>query len=198
VRALAKILAAGLLAGAAPAFAGPTVSLNGVSIEGLTNQRFENCVVTIDAQGNVNIEAKGYAAKPVVEPASPGAPAAAAERVTRRYFLSTEQTEPGATQYDIGVFINGRWVRELKSADPKAVFEVTRFLRPGANKVVLAATKRIGDERASSSPDAVYRVVIGEGTVSGDRISIQKPLVEMTRNAAETQDLSEEYELAAR
>jgi len=78
------------------------------------------------------------------------------------------------------------------------VFEVTRFLRPGANKVVLAATKRIGDERASSSPDAVYRVVIGEGTVSGDRISIQKPLVEMTRNAAETQDLSEEYELAAR
>lgn len=197
MRALAKILAAGLLAAAAPAFAGPTVSLNGVSIEGVTNQRFENCVVTIDAQGNVNIEAKGYAAKPVAEPASPSAPAAA-ERVTRRYFLSTEQTEPGATQYDIGVFINGRWVRELKSADPQAVFEITRFLRPGANKVVLAATKRIGDERASSSADAVYRVVIGEGTVSGDRVSIQKPLVEMTRNAAETQDLSEEHELTAR
>src|SRR5512139_2772663 len=124
MRALALALAA--LAAPPASAPGPRVSLNGVSIDGVTNQRFENCTVTIDAQGNVNIEAKGYTVRPASgagapalkavplapSPAPAAAPAngppapAAQEKLTRRYFLVTEQTRPDGTQFDIAVFIN--------------------------------------------------------------------------------------------
>ena len=216
MRALALALAA-LAAPPTPA-PGPKVSLNGINIDGVANQRFENCTVTIDASGNVNIEAKGYtvraagggavpalkavplapAAPPPAPPpaAGPAAPAAP-EKVARRYFLVTEQTRPDGTQFDIAVFINAKWIRELKSQEDQVVAEVTRYLRPGPNKVTLAATKRPG-ERKSTSPDVVYRVVIGEGDQGGDHVRIDSPLVDARRTAAETGDVTEEFTLVAR
>jgi hypothetical protein len=221
MRALALALAA--LAAAPAAAAGPKVSLNGIDIDGVTNQRFENCSVTIDALGNVNIEAKGYTVRPAAgspapalkavplapQPALPAAaaagpapaaaPAAAPvpEKLSRRYFLVTEQTRPDGTQFDIAVFINAKWIRELKSHEDQVVAEVTRYLRPGPNKVTLAATKRPG-ERKSTSPDVVYRVVIGEGDQGGDHVRIDLPLVDAKRTAAEAADVTEEFTLVAR
>jgi hypothetical protein len=215
MRALALALAA-LAAPPAPA-PGPKVSLNGINIDGVANQRFENCTVTIDAHGNVNIEAKGYTVRPAngaaapalkavplapaaapspAPAASPAAPAAP-EKLTRRYFLVTEQTRPDGTQFDIAVFINAKWIRELKSQEGQVVAEVTRYLRPGPNKVTLAATKRPG-ERRSTSPDVVYRVVIGEGDQGGDHVRIDSPLVDARRTAAEAGDVTEEFTLVAR
>lgn len=220
MRALALALAA---LAAAPAAAGPKVSLNGIDIDGVTNQRFENCSVTIDALGNVNIEAKGYTVRPAAGarapalkavplapspalpasaaagPAPAAAPAAAPvpEKLSRRYFLVTEQTRPDGTQFDIAVFINAKWIRELKSHEDQVVAEVTRYLRPGPNKVTLAATKRPG-ERKSTSPDVVYRVVIGEGDQGGDHVRIDLPLVDAKRTAAEAADVTEEFTLVAR
>ena len=225
MRALA--LALSVLAVPAAA-AGPRVSLNGVSIDGVTNQRFENCTVTIDEHGNLNIEAKGYAVRtgggaqpalraaplaasplppaastpPAAAAAPPAAPAPAPvapapEKLTRRYFLATEQTRPGGTQYDIAVFINAKWIRELKSDEAQVVAEVTRYLRPGMNKVTLVATKRPGD-RKSTSPDVVYRVVIGEGDEGGDHVRIDRTLVDARRTAAESGDVTEEFALVAR
>src|SRR5512133_2783462 len=121
MRPLALLVATALAGAAAPASAGPSVTLNGVNIDGVTSQRFENCTVTIDAQGNVHIEAKGYAVKSA-GPADPaprtgagaasavttgtaaGAGVAAARpgKVTRRYFLATENTPPGP-QYDLAI-----------------------------------------------------------------------------------------------
>src|ERR1700722_530991 len=40
-----------------------SVYLNGVNIDGVTDQKFEKCTVRIDSQGNVFIDAPGYAAK---------------------------------------------------------------------------------------------------------------------------------------
>ncbi|HET9552592.1 MAG TPA: hypothetical protein VFP50_06445, partial [Anaeromyxobacteraceae bacterium] len=81
MRALALALAAAALAAAPPALAGPTITLNGVAIDGVTGQRFENATVVIDAAGNVHIEAKGYAVKGAGADAAPvastPAPAAA-------------------------------------------------------------------------------------------------------------------------
>ncbi|HET6923378.1 MAG TPA: hypothetical protein VFI16_09540 [Anaeromyxobacteraceae bacterium] len=214
MRALALALA--LAAPPAPA-PGPKVSLNGINIDGVANQRFENCTVTIDASGNVNIEAKGYTVRPAgggaapalkavplapaPPPASPPAagPAAPAapEKLSRRYFLVTEQTRPDGTQFDIAVFINAKWIRELKSQEGQVVAEVTRYLRLGPNKVTLAATKRPG-ERKSTSPDVVYRVVIGEGDQGGDHVRIDSPMVDARRTAAEAGDVTEEFTLVAR
>ncbi len=221
MRALAFSLAAALAIAAAPARAGPKISLNGVGIDGVTNQRFENCTVTIDAEGNVHIEARGYAvqgsgvpvaaapvlpaapleARPLPAPgAAPPAPPAAAEpeRLTRRYFLATEQTQLNGTQFDIEVFVNAKWIRQLKSAEGPVVFEVTKHLRPGANRVVLVARKNASNGRRSTSKDVVYKVTIGEGNVGGAHVMIDNPLVVMTRNAAETEDVTEEFSFSAR
>jgi hypothetical protein len=221
MRALALALTA--LVASPVVAAGPKLSLNGINIDGVTNQRFENCSVTIDALGNVNIEAKGYTVRPAAGSASPalkavplapppGPPVAAAaapaptaapaaapapDKLSRRYFLVTEQTRPDGTQFDIAVFINAKWIRELKSQEDQVVTEVTRYLRPGPNKVTLAATKRPG-ERKSTSPDVVYRVVIGEGDQGGDHVRIDLPMVDARRTAAEPADVTEEFTLVAR
>ncbi len=85
----------------------------------------------------------------------------------------------------------------MKSAEPQAVMEVTRYLRPGPNRVVLAATKRIQGERHSSSKDVTLKVVLGEGNVGGEHVMIDNPIVEMTRSAADVEDRTEEYALEA-
>lgn len=221
MRTLATILLAAATVAPAPTRAapqGPRISLNGVAIDGVTNQRFDGCTVIIDAQGNVDIEARGYAVRqaqpagtpaPAVPlaaaappPAAPAAPPPVAspvpEKLTRRYFLATEQTRADGTQFDIAVFVNAKWIRELRSSEDQVVTEVTKYLRPGVNRVVLAATKRIAGERKSTSKDVAFKVIIGEGNAGGDHVMIDNPLVEMKRTAAETEDITEEFNLVAR
>jgi hypothetical protein len=206
MHALRLLTAAALLAVSGPAAAGPTVSLNGVNIDGVTSQRFENATVVIDEQGNIDIVAKGYSVATGEASSAPapgplvadGRPPPGAPLLTRRYYLVGEQSELDGTQYDIAVFINGRWIKELRSADEPRPFEVTRFLQPGPNKVVLVATKRVRLARRSTSPGVTFRVVLGEAAVTGDRVAIESPQIEMKRNAAETETFTQEYALVAR
>jgi hypothetical protein len=201
MRPLAPCVAAALLAAAAPAAAGPSITLNGVKIDGVTGQRFDNCTVVIDENGDVHIEAKGYAVtsgdaarQPVsTPPAEGGTP----ERVTRRYFLYTEQKPPGA-QFDLNVFINARWIREVRANEIQTHAEITKYLRPGANKITLAATKRLGGDPSPPGGDVALRIIIGEGNVGGDHLMIDRPLVETARMAAELDDKTEEFVIDAR
>jgi len=202
--------------------AAPTISLNGVPIDGVVSQRFDNVSVVIDEQGNLNIVARGYAvaraesglpaghappAVPVAPALSPRPPAAstvpasaAADlKLSRRYFVVAEQSEPGITEYDVSVFVNGRWVRELRSDGDSEPFEVTRFLAPGSNKVTLVATKRlVGSARRSTSREATLRVILGEGSAGGGTVYLEVPLVSMTRTAADTETFTEEHNLVAK
>jgi hypothetical protein len=214
MRVLAAI-GASLLLAPAVARAGPSISLNGVPIDGVVSQRFENATVVIDERGNVDILARGYsvgrpgpdaAASSPAPPAAvpPRPPAAAAEArpsgaLTRRYFLVVQQTEAGMTEYDVSVFLNGRWVREVRSDGDSDPFEITRFLQPGANKVTLVATKRVaGAVRRSNSRDQRIEVLLGEGSAGGGTVYLGTPLVTMTRNASETETFTEEHDLVAR
>lgn len=211
MRPLALAVFAVALGVARPALAGPSIHLNGVPIDGVTGQRFENCTVVIDAQGNVHIEAKGYAVRGADEaraPLSSAPPAgervgssesrpATGSQITRRYFLATEHTPPG-TQFDLAIFINAQWIREVKASEPQLVMEITRYLRPGPNKITLAATKRLVGERLAYGDDVQLRVVIGEGNVGGGHVMIDVPLVEMARTAAEIDDRTEEFVVDAR
>jgi hypothetical protein len=214
MRLLALSLVAATLAVGGRAAAAPSITLNGVNVDGVKSQKFENCTVVIDEHGNVHIQAKGYAVKsqgdaartPVLPAqagsggglqARPGGNDAGPGRVTRRYFIATEQTPPG-TQYDLGIFINAQWIREVKGSERQAVMEITKYLRPGPNKITLVATKRIVGERLAFTRDVALRVVVGEGNVGGDHVMIDVPLVEMSRTAAESEDKSEEFVIEAR
>ncbi len=242
MRALAFAVVAAVARFAGQAGAGPSITLNGANIDGVTSQKFDNCTVIIDAQGNVHIEAKGYVVKSAEAPASRVQPAPpqyapepraqpqsylgpaggaaaggsgsgaappraanaydprAAPRVTKRYFLASEQSVPDGTQYDLAIFINAQWIREVKSTEQQAVMEITKYLKPGQNKIVLAATKRLtgGGDRKYYTKDVTLTVVIGEGNVGGDHVMIDNPLLQMTRTAAEIDDRTEEYVLEAR
>ena len=175
--------------------------LNGVNIDGVTNQRFEKATVKIDEKGNVFIDAPGYAVKSV-EGGKGGQAGSSNDdgpgRLTKRYWLVTEQTVPGMTEFDIDLYVNSRWVRKLKNNDEQIVTEVTKYLTPGKNTVLLTAKKVAPGNRKSFSPEHVFRVIIGEGNVGGDNVMIDNPLVKFERNASEANDVSQEFPLTTR
>jgi hypothetical protein len=188
------------------------VYLNGVSIDGLTNQRFEKCTVIIDEKGAVQLSCPGYSVQSQGA-AKAGGPTASSTmgndtssavdtpvpgRITKRYWLVTEQNMPGATQYDIDMFINSKWIRKLRSNEDQIITEITKYLEPGPNKILLAAHKNIVGARKSYSPEHKFQVTIGEGNVGGDQVMIDNPIVEFKRNASQTDDASQEYSLVAR
>jgi hypothetical protein len=196
------LVAAALTAGGTAA-AGPSVTLNGVPIDGVTDQKFENATVVIDANGDIHIQAKGYAvrsdggtARAPADPRPGGSTVAAVPAtVTRRYFLATDHMAPG-TGYDLAIFINAQWIREVKANEPQVVMEITKYLKPGPNRLVLAATKR--PDRPSTSKDVVLRVLVGEGNIGGDHVMLESTMVEMVRTAAETENRTEEFVVEAR
>lgn len=202
-----------------------SVFLNGVNIDGVKSQRFEKATVRIDAEGNVHIDAPGYAARvttvtptpapaaqhPPVSPPPSGAPidagvatvpvpaaAPVPGRITQRYWLVTEQTTPGMTDFDIDVYVNSRWVRRLRNNEDQVAQDITRELRPGANAVTLIARKTPGGTRRSTSASNVFKVIIGEGNEGGGNVMIDTPLIRFQKTAADAQDATEEFTLTTR
>lgn len=204
-----------------------SVYLNGVRIDGVTNQKFEKATVRIDEKGDVHINAPGYAvrvetasapqAAPVTPPPVPAAPAPAAPApataapaasapaapdapptLTRRYWLVTEQAVPGMSEYDIDLYINSKWIRKLRNNEEQIITEITRHLQPGKNTVLLSPHKVVVGDRKSYSPQHYFKVIIGEGNVGGDNVMIDNPIIKFQRTAADTKDVSEEFILTTR
>ena len=196
--------------------------LNGVNIDGLRAQSFEKCkTVKIDDRGDIYLDCPGYevqaqapvaqapvaaaalAAPAAIVPAAPtpsvaassvGAPPAGP--IGKHYWLVSEEN-PGA-QYDLDIFVNSKWVRKVKAGEPQIVLEVTRYLSPGPNKVLFAATKHLEAGRKSTSAAAFLKITVGEGEAGGNTVMIDNPLVECKRTAAETDNVNEEFTLQAR
>ncbi|HEX8825217.1 MAG TPA: hypothetical protein VF794_35200 [Archangium sp.] len=215
----------------ASALAG-SVFLNGVRIDGVTNQKFEKVSsVRLDEQGNVHIEAPAYAVKTVNAPAPAPAPAPVAApapapapttaqapapvatpapapapaptdtapaRITRRYWLVTEQSVTGMAEYDIDLYVNSTWVRKLRNNEEQVIADITRYLQPGKNAVLFMARKVAAGSRRSESPQHVFKVIIGEGNEGGGNVMIDNPLLRFQRTAADGQDVSEEFTLTTR
>jgi hypothetical protein len=75
------------------------------------------------------------------------------------------------------------------------VLDISRFLNPGSNKLLFAATKRAGK---SGTPSSFVRLIVGEGESTGSQVLIDNPLLECKRTAAETDNVNEEFTLTAR
>jgi hypothetical protein len=186
----------GLLLFSCTALAG-SVYLNGVKIDGVTDQKFEKVTVRIDEKGNVLIEAPGYAVKQVEGPAQDTASSSSGV-ISKHYFLVTEQNVVGMSEYDIDLYVNSKWVRKLKSSEDQIVTDITKNLMPGKNQVMFIAKKVAAGARKSLSKEHFFRVIIGEGNVSGDHVMIDNPVVKFERTAADATDTSQEFALNAR
>jgi hypothetical protein len=174
------------------------VYVNGVNVDGLTNHTFEKVTVRLDEKGNVQIDAPGYSVKKVsISGDKTEKPEAA---ITQKYFLVTEQSPPGMTEYEIDLFLNGKFFRTLKNGEEQLVTDITKQLKPGKNQVIIQAKKRYGDPMVprSSSRNHVFRVIIGEGTTSQDQVTIEKQVVTFTRTAADTNDTTQDFSFTTR
>lgn len=177
------------------------VFVNGVNVDGLTNQNFTKVNVVIDEKGNVHIDAPGYAVKKVtIAPDKPTATVREEGLVTKKYFVVTEQNVLGRTEYDIDLYINGKFIRTLRSDDEQIVSEITKYFVPGKNAVLFQARKVQAhkDQPKSTRSDHFFRVIIGEGSMTADQVTIETPLIKFERTAADTNDVRQEYSVTTR
>ena len=185
-----------------------TVFLNGVNIDGLRGQSFEKCkAVKIDEKGDVYLDCPAYQveAAPAAAAAQaqtaayvPPVAAAVATSISKHYWLVTEQSEKGAAQYDLDLWINSKWVRKLRAGEDQIVLDITKLLKPGQNKLIFGATKKLEGGRKSSSPSAFIKAIVGEGEAGGQNVMIDTVLVEVKRTAAELDNRNEEFTVNAR
>jgi hypothetical protein len=192
-----------------------SVFLNGVKIDGVTNQTFRGCDVTIDSSGNVLITAKGYRVERsetktenggapgqtvIVQQSEIGpSPSQAPSRPSRRYFLVSMQNRTGATQYDVDVIVNGKFVGTIRSKEMQVIKEITGWVHEGGNQVVMAAKKNYGGgARVSSSVADYFKIILGEGTENAGKVTLENPLVEFKRTADETSNPTQEFSFKAK
>ncbi|MEW5740702.1 MAG: hypothetical protein AB1938_17375 [Myxococcota bacterium] len=174
------------------------VYVNGTNIEGLTNHSFEKVNVRIDEKGDVHIEAPGYSVKRVNVGPEKAPPAEG--KITMKYFLVTEQSQQGVTEYDIDVFLNGQHLRTLANNEGQIVTDITKKLLPGKNQVTMQAKKLSapGADRKSYSKAHLFRVIVGEGKVEGEKVVIEKSVVAFTVTAADTDDVVQQFSFTTR
>lgn len=203
------------------------VFINGENVTGLRNVNLANARVRIDERGNIHIDAPGYTVRrvdiaaasgqaagpgagapglgaqpqgPVAQTGRPGGPGAPVNApLTRKFYLVTNQTEPGMTQFDLEIFVNGTSIARARSDADPVIDQINRFLRPGRNEVRIVAHKNLGDAgRRSQSRTAVHRVLIGEGNETGGQVSIDTTLVDYSVNASQVEDQTAVFTITAR
>jgi hypothetical protein len=86
----------------------------------------------------------------------------------------------------------------LRNNEDQVVADITGQLRPGPNTVTLMARKVTGGARRSTSPQQVFKVIIGEGNEGGGNVMIDTPLIRFQKTAADAQDATEEFTLTTR
>ncbi len=76
-------------------------------------------------------QAPAPAPAPVATPAPAPSVDTAPARITRRYWLVTEQSATGMTEYDIDLYVNSKWVRKLRNHEEQVITDITHLLQPG-------------------------------------------------------------------
>ncbi len=204
-------LAITLAALAAPAAAGRKVFLNGVDLSDtrIADKTFSGCTVRFDADGNVHITAEGVKIErqpapdqtPTETRPAPGTarkkPAPPA-KLSKSYFLITKESPAGATDFDIAVEINGREAVTIRSGDASAngAIDVTQYVKPGENQIRMTANKR--KTRHSRSAQHQLTIMLGEGSIKNDTVTVTRTVLEYRRTAAETQNAAASYRFDAR
>ena len=163
------------------------VFLNGVRVNGLSNQSFEDASIRFDAKGDVHITVKNVKVQ-MVEQSSGVQQKPAVAVLQKRYWLVGNQTVRGMTQYNVDVHINGQLVTRFKNNEMQQVKEVTKYLLKGKNTVVFTAMKSIKDQRLSFSPEHAISILIGEGDDEGKQLTINRSMAEYKRFATQVEN----------
>jgi len=180
---LFMLLALSAFAGVAMA---QDVFLNGVKVNGLKLQSFDAAEVEFDKDGNVHIKVADVRVEFEEDARDAVKSKKSVARLQKAYWLVASKTNPGTTQFDIDVHINGRLVVTVASSERKQVaMKINKFLVPGSNTVVFTARKEIGEARKSFSAQDELTLYLGVGSESAQQITIDQTLASYTRSAAD-------------
>lgn len=176
------------------AFAG-SVFVNGVNIDTLRSQTFEDCVVTIDSQGNVLITAPGYqiqvegagttTAPPPPPPPPPVSPTSGVG-ASGRWWLVTEDN--GSQGHAVDVVVNGTSVKTIRSGDAQVILDIGPFLKVGANQV------RVTSNSVGAAGGTMY-VYMGVGSNQSGTVNLDRPPIQYGLGASRTGEYSRDYVL---
>lgn len=140
------------------AIGAPTVTINGYNVTGITSQKFENVDVEFDVAGNIIISAPNYklveeppktvnsgvtvesvSSSPSVAMPTAGVPVHydrnALPDITNPTYLVAEFSEVGLLGYHVDVYINGKYIKEMKQNNGQQTMDVSRYLVSGKNTV---------------------------------------------------------------
>jgi hypothetical protein len=199
---LALALALAVVAAAAPALA-RDVYLNGVDVSALRNQIFKNVTVSIDADGDIHMDAPGYKVEVVDPSAAEGRPPAKADEggpnplLAQRYYLVTAPTPGDKAQYDLAVSVNGVERRRIRNGSGQVIMEISAWLQRGDNAIEISAVKNLTDGRKSASPSDRLDVLVGVGHEEGSIVKIDGVKVEFKCDASQIETVKRRYTLKA-
>lgn len=135
------------------------VYLNGVKVTGaLKGQTFDNAKVSIDAAGDVRIDAPGY--KVELE----GFAGAAATLTPGKYWLAFEAQM--AQQYRTEIAVNGKTVLTIPAESPQYIFDIGKHATKGINKIQVTFYPTPTASKIAGA-DAI-EVLIAEGSQGND------------------------------
>lgn len=141
---------------------------------------------TTTMQNNSNTGSK----TPPVDPGS--------SSLTKRYWLVTQSNAPQMVHWSIEIYVNGVFYKSLNTSEQFAPQEVTKFLHPGRNSIVINATKNTASgEQTSNSSQHWYQIVVGEGHAEGATVIIDNPNVTMSVSNSQSPPLRRELILTA-
>lgn len=194
------VSAAVLMAAMAPqgALAG-SVFVNGVNVDGLRDQTFENATVTLDSQGNVIITAPNYqiqvaggttpptgpaATVPPPAPVPPPPPPPTGGVAPGRWWLVTEDN--GSQGHNVDVVVNGTTVRTVRSGDAQLILDLGPWLHPGANQI------RVVSNSVNASGGTMY-VYVGAGSNAAGTVDLVHPSVQYGLGSSRVGAYSRDY-----
>jgi hypothetical protein len=182
------------------------IYLNGKKITGYSDVDFGKVKVTLDASGNVHIDAPDFKVQEVdpggktvapapTKPTPATPPPANPANLKEMYFIITEGSQPGGTGYDVKLMVNNRYVKTLSDTIPQHVIELNEHLKPGANTVGFLA-KREG--RAAKGAADTFSLMIGKGNAKGGQLNIEEVVHEFKLTGADPIEKAKTFAITAK
>ncbi len=166
------------------------IYLNGVKVNNaISNQEFKNAKVRFDAKGNVYLTVEGIKVYEEGKPSTGQTAAIPADT----YWLVATQTQPGMTQYDIEVHVNGKLVKRIKNTKAQLIMDIAPFLRPGKNEISYTAIKDLSQTRKSFDENHKFEVIVGRGKENKEGLVIEQTLARYQRTAKDVENHSKQF-----
>jgi hypothetical protein len=170
----------------------PPVTLNGVDISAVRDQRFKAVDVYIDEAGRVHVTSERYKVqvdagadasvdgRPArVTPRAGDETAAAVAQTARAHpvdapprgswWLASEDN--GSTGHEVVVRVNGELAATVRSGQPQLIEDISHLLRRGMNRVTL--------EMTSTDPTGrTLFVYVGRGSNDGGTVALGHPEIQ--------------------